>query len=130
MLVDATNSNSHASIQRQENSERAEALLNMVNEYRMYAQRFETLPTWDILEWLAKLDREITERYNEALFDGERDRLKNEYFYLTGRRPFGGWSNEELQKRIEEFKEWGAISEETLESKKARWKKAMNKGGK
>lgn len=125
--MDLENKNNHAIVKRMENSERAEAILKLINEYRIYATWFETLPTWDILEWLAKLEKEVMERYNEALFDWERDKLKNEYFYLTGRRPFGAWSNEELQKRIEEYKQWGVVSEKSLESKKARWKKAMAK---
>lgn len=125
--MDLENKNNHAIADRVANSEKAEALLKMINDYRVYVTRFETLPTWDILEWLAKFEKEVTERYNDALFDWERDRLKNEYFYLTGKRPFGAWSNEELQKRIDNFKDWGKISEETLESKKARWKKAMKK---
>lgn len=125
--MDLENKNNHAIADRVSNSEKAEALLKMINEYRVYATRFETLPTWDILEWLSKLEKEVTERYNKEVFDWERDKLKNEYYYLTGKRPFGAWSNEEIQKRIDEFKEWGKISEETLESKKARWKKAMKK---
>ena len=125
--MDLENKNNHAIADRVANSEKAEALLKMINEYRVYVTRFETLPTWDILEWLAKLEKEVTERYNNALFDWERDRLKNEYFYLTGKRPFGAWTNDELKKRIEGIKQEGVISEETLESKKARWKKAMKK---
>lgn len=125
--MDLENKNNHAAAKRAENSEKAEAIIKMINEYRVYVNMHETLPTRDMLEWLSKLEKEIEERYSSALFDGERDRLKNEYFYLTGKRPFGAWTNEELQKRIEEFKQGGAISEETLESKKARWKKAMKK---
>ena len=125
--MDIENKNNHAMADRMANSEKAEAILKVINEYRMYVQRFETLPTWDILEWLSKLENEVMEKYNKEVFDWERDKLKNEYYYLTGKRPFGAWSNEELQRRIDEFKEWGKISEETLESKKARWKKAMKK---
>ena len=31
-------------------------------------------------------------------------KLSKEYFQLFGKRPFGGWSDEELQKRINEKK--------------------------
>ena len=67
--MDLENKNNHVIIDRVANSEKAEALLKIINEYRVYVTRFETLPTWDILEWLAKLEKEVTERYNEALFD-------------------------------------------------------------
>lgn len=67
--MDLDNKNNHAIAKRAENSEKAEALLAMINDYRVYATRFETLPTWDILEWLAKLEKEVTDRYNEAIFD-------------------------------------------------------------
>ena len=125
--MDLDNKNNHQLIKRAENSEKAESILKMINEYRVYATRFETLPTWDILEYLSRLENEVMEKYNKEVFDWERDKLKNEYYYLTGKRPFGAWTNEELQKRIEEFNQWGAISQQTLESKKARWKKAMQK---
>jgi hypothetical protein len=48
-FMDATNSNNHAGIERREASERAEAILKLINEYRVYAHRFESLPTWDVL---------------------------------------------------------------------------------
>ena len=67
--MDLENKNNHQLIKRAENSEKAEALLKLINEYRVYVTRFETLPTWDILEWLSKLEKEVTERYNDALFD-------------------------------------------------------------
>lgn len=47
--MDATNTNNHAGIERREASERAEAILKLINEYRVYAHRFESLPTWDVL---------------------------------------------------------------------------------
>ena len=67
--MDLENKNNHAIADRVANSEKAEALLKMINDYRVYVTRFETLPTWDILEWLAKFEKEVTERYNDALFD-------------------------------------------------------------
>lgn len=125
--MDLENKNNHAIVNRMANSEKAEAILKVINEYRVYAQWFETLPTWDILQYLSRLENEVMEKYNKEVFDWERDKLKNEYYYLTGKRPFGAWTNEEIQRKIEEYRQWGAISEETLESKKARWKKAMQK---
>ena len=87
-MLDTNNQNNHAGIERQENSEKAEALLKVINDYRMYVQMYETLPTWDILEFLSKLQNELFERYNKELYDLERDKVKNEYFYLTGKKPF------------------------------------------
>lgn len=130
-MLDTTNTNNHAGILRQENTEKAEALLKMINEYRVYANRFASLPTWDILQWLSKLESEVMERYNKEVFDWERERIKNEYYRLTGKKPFLWWSNEEIQQKMEEYVESDAdIAEDTLKSKKSRWKKAMNKGGK
>ena len=68
-MLDTTNTNNHAGILRQENTEKAEALLKMINEYRVYANRFASLPTWDILQWLSKLESEVMERYNKEVFD-------------------------------------------------------------
>jgi biotin-(acetyl-CoA carboxylase) ligase len=88
-LVDTDNvKNSHASIERQQDAERASALLKIINEYRVYTQRFETLPTWDILEFLQKLDNEVNERYNKEVKDAERDKIKEQYFLLTHKKPF------------------------------------------
>lgn len=128
MLVDATNSNNHAGIERQENSEKAEALLKMINDYRVYVNRFAQLPTWDVLQFLSKLQAELFERYNKELYDLERDKVKNEYYYLTGKKPFLWWTTEEIRQRIEEFKsDWQVETESALKSKKSRWKKAMSK---
>ena len=57
--IDYTNKNNHASIQRREENEKAEALLKFINERRLYVNRYAELPTWDELEWLAKLQREV-----------------------------------------------------------------------
>jgi hypothetical protein len=64
-LIDKTNSNNHAGIERLEASEKAEAILKVINEYRVHCSRFESLPTWDILEFLSKLEKELFERYGE-----------------------------------------------------------------
>lgn len=36
-LIDVNNTNNHAGIERREASEKAEALLKIINEYRVYA---------------------------------------------------------------------------------------------
>jgi hypothetical protein len=80
------------------------------------------LPTWDILEFLSKLEKELFERYGEDVENWERDRIRNEYFLLTGKKPFGWWGVEEIKKRMEEYKP-EEISTKTLHSKKTRWGK-------
>jgi hypothetical protein len=52
-------------VERLEASEKAEAILKVINEYRVYCSRFENLPTWDVLEFLNKLQKELFERYGE-----------------------------------------------------------------
>lgn len=125
-LLDTSNQNNHAWIERQQESERASSLLRLVNEYRVYTQRFETLPTWDILEFLQKLDNEINERYNKEVKDAERDKIKEQYFLLTKKKPFLWWSNERILEEMEKYKEKD-LSEHTLDSKKSRWKTALKK---
>lgn len=127
-FIDTTNSNNHAGIERREASERAEALLRVINDYRIYCNRFETLPTWDVLEFLNKLQKELFERYGEEVNNGELDKVRNEYFLLVGKKPFMAWGIDELKSKMEEFKEKPMqISPKTLHSKKARWKEAMKK---
>ena len=62
-FLDKNNTNNHAGIERREASERAEAMLKLINEYRVYVHRFESLPTWDVLEFLAKLEKELFNRF-------------------------------------------------------------------
>ena len=62
-LIDVNNTNNHAGIERREASEKAEAILKLINEYRVYAHRFESLPTWDVLGFLNKLQDELFERF-------------------------------------------------------------------
>ena len=64
-FIDLENTNNHAGIERREASERAEALLKLINEYRVYAHRFESLPTWNVLEFLSKLQNELFERFGK-----------------------------------------------------------------
>ena len=127
-FINLDNKNNHAGVERREASERAEALLRLINEYRVYANRFESLPTWDVLEFLSKLEKELFNRFGGDVENGEIDKLRNEYFLVFGKKPFMAWGVEELRKKMEEFKnEKKDISSKTLPSKKARWKKALKK---
>lgn len=131
-LIDKTNTNNHAGIERREASEKAEALLKVINDYRVYCNRFESLPTWDILEFLSKLERELFERYGKEVNNAELDRARNDYFLLTHKKPFMAWGVEELRKRMEEFKaetdkKNDTMSSEYLTVKKSQWKKALKK---
>ncbi|MBQ5473805.1 MAG: hypothetical protein IIT65_03710 [Lachnospiraceae bacterium] len=103
-ILDASNKNNHAGVERREASERAEALLKLINEYRVYSHRFESLPTWDVLEFLSKLEKELFNRFGEDVENGEIDKLRNEYFMVVGKKPFMAWNADELRKRIEDYK--------------------------
>jgi len=103
-FINLENKNNHAGVERREASERAEALLKLINEYRMYSHRFESLPTWDILEFLSKLEKELFNRFGEDVENGEIDKLRNEYFMVVGKKPFMAWNADELRKRIEDYK--------------------------
>jgi hypothetical protein len=124
-FINLENKNNHAGVERREASERAEALLKLINEYRVYSHRFESLPTWDVLEFLNKLQKELFNRFGEDVENGEIDKLRNEYFLVFGKKPFMAWGVEDLKKRIEQGKLEGGteISEKTLHSKKSRWGK-------
>ena len=132
-IIDVSNKNNHASIERLEASEKAEAILRVINEYRVYAHRFQTLPTWDVLEFLARLEKELFERYGRDVQNGELDRLRNDYFLMAHKKPFMAWGVDELKRKIAEMKEktdreneW--MSEKYLATyKKSQWKKAMKK---
>lgn len=122
-FLDVNNKNNHAGVERREASERAEALLKLINEYRVYSHRFESLPTWDVLEFLSKLEKELFNKFGGDAENGEIDKLRNEYFLVFGKKPFMAWGVEDLKKRIEQGKAVGTeISEKTLHSKKSRWK--------
>lgn len=125
-LLDKSNTNNHAWIERQEKSEKAAKLLKLVSDYRTHVQMFEYMPTWDILEFLHKLDNEINERYNKEVKDAERDKIKEQYFLLTHKKPFLWWSNERILEEMEKYKSKD-LSENTLDSKKSKWKTALNK---
>ena len=103
-FINLENKNNHAGVERREASERAEALLKLINEYRVYSHRFEVLPTWDVLEFLSKLEKELFNRFGGDVENGEIDKLRNEYFMVVGKKPFMAWGVEELRKRIEDYK--------------------------
>lgn len=129
-LVDTTNiQNNHAGIERIQESEKAQALLRLVVDYRTHVQMYEYMPTWDILEFLQKLDNELNERYNKEVKDAERDKIKEQYFLLTKKKPFLWWSNERILEEIERYKanKQNELSDNTLDSKKSRWKTALKK---
>lgn len=129
-LVDTTNiQNNHAGIERIQESEKAKALLRLVVDYRTHVQMYEYMPTWDILEFLQKLDNELNERYNKEVKDAERDKIKEQYFLLTKKKPFLWWSNERILEEIERYKanKQNELSDNTLDSKKSRWKTALKK---
>lgn len=67
--MDKSNTNNHAGVERREASDKVEALLKVINDYRLYCNRFETLPTWDILEFLSKLQKELFDRYEKEVND-------------------------------------------------------------
>jgi len=128
-LVDTSNINNHAWIQRQQESEKATKLLKLVVDYRTHVQMFEYMPTWDILEFLQKLDNEINERYNKEVKDAERDKIKEQYFLLTKKKPFLWWSNERILEEMEKYKEANSkeVSKNHLDVKKHEWKKILSK---
>ena len=103
-FLDTSNKNNHAGVERREASERAEALLWIINEYRVYSHRFESLPTWDVLEFLSKLEKELFNKFGGDVENGEIDKLRNEYFMVVGKKPFMAWNADELRKRIEDYK--------------------------
>ena len=123
-FINLENTNNHAGIERREASERAEALLKLINEYRVYVHRFESLPTWDVLEFLAKLEKELFNRFGGDVENWELDKARNEYFLVFGKKPFMAWGVEELRTRMEQ-RTPEEISEKTLHSKKSRWEKMM-----
>ena len=132
-FIDLENKNNHAGVERREASERAEAILKLINEYRVYAHRFESLPTWDVLGFLNKLQDELFDKFGKDVENGELDKLRNDYFLMAHKKPFMAWGGDELKKRMEEMKaeadkENKGMSENYLSTyKKSQWKKAMKK---
>ena len=125
-LIDTTNQNNHAGLKRLEASEKAEAVLKVINDYRMYTQRFASLPTWDVLEFLAKLQKELFKSYEEELVNSERDRLREEYFLQVGKKPFLWWDAAKIKEELEKYREWldtELKSSGSFRNKKSQWKK-------
>ena len=125
LLVDVNDRQSnYKGIKRLEEGEKAEALLKIINEYRLYVQRYAELPTWDILEFLQKLDNEVNDRYNKEVKDAERDKIKEQYFLLTHKKPFLWWSNDRILEEMEKYKApKEEIQDNSLRTKKTQWKK-------
>ncbi len=132
-FINLENKNNHAGVERREASEKAEAILKLINEYRVYAHRFESLPTWDVLGFLNKLQNELFDKFGKDVENGELDKLRNDYFLMAHKKPFMAWGVDELKKRMEEMKaetdkENEGMSENYLSTyKKSQWKKAMKK---
>ena len=132
-IIDISNKNNHAGVERREASERAEAILKLINEYRVYAHRFESLPTWDVLGFLNKLQNELFDKFGKDVENGELDKLRNDYFLMAHKKPFMAWGIEELKVKIagmkeEAEKENASMSEDYLSTyKKSQWKKALKK---
>ena len=107
-----------------EASEKAESVLKVINDYRMYTQRFESLPTWDVLEFLSKLQKELFKSYEEELVNSERDKLREEYFLQVGKKPFWWWSAEQIKEELERYRSGLDTEFKTdLRIKKSQWKK-------
>ena len=132
-FLDTSNKNNHAGVERREASEKAEALLKLINEYRMYSHRFESLPTWDVLGFLNKLQDELFDKFGKDVENGELDKLRNDYFLMAHKKPFMAWGIDELKVKIAGMKEEADrananMSENYLSTyKKNQWKKAMKK---
>lgn len=132
-FIDVSNKNNHAGVERREASEKAEAILKLINEYRVYAHRFENLPTWDVLGFLNKLQNELFDKFGKDVENGELDKLRNDYFLMAHKKPFMAWGIDELKVKIAGMKEEADrananMSENYLSTyKKSQWKKAMKK---
>ena len=132
-FLDTSNKNNHAGVERREASEKAEAILKLINEYRVYAHRFENLPTWDVLGFLNKLQNELFDKFGKDVENGELDKLRNDYFLMAHKKPFMAWGIDELKVKIAGMKEEADrananMSENYLSTyKKSQWKKAMKK---
>lgn len=122
-LIDLENSNNHAWLKRLQDSEKAELLLKVINEYRLYAQRFESLPTRDVLSFLSKLQKNLFDNYGDALNNGERDKLREEYFMKVGKKPFWWWDAEKIREEITKFETDNKPDLKYLKDKKSRWQK-------
>lgn len=126
--VDLSNSNNHAAIERAEASERANVLLRLINNYRIELNSCESIKSEYVLEFLRILEKQLLKDFAKEVSDGERDKVKEEYFLLTHKKPFGAWSTDEIKRRIEEEKnknkeEIGELTEKSLAFKKSKWRK-------
>ena len=120
-LIDVTNQNNHAGLKRLEASEKAEAVLKVINDYRVYVNMHEYVHGLDVLEFLSRLQNELFKSYEEELTNSERDKLREEYFVIVGKKPFLWWNAEKIKEELEKFKEWNKLK--YLKDKKSEWKK-------
>ena len=120
-LIDVTNQNNHAGLKRLEASEKAEAVLKVINDYRVYVNMHEYVHGLDVLEFLSRLQNELFKSYEEELTNSERDKLREEYFVIVGKKPFLWWNAEKISEELEKFKEWNKLK--YLKDKKSEWKK-------
>ena len=120
-LIDTTNQNNHAGLKRLEASEKAEAVLKVINDYRVYVNMHEYVHWLDVLEFLSRLQNELFKSYEEELTNSERDKLREEYFVIVGKKPFLWWNAEKIREELEKFKEWNKLK--YLKDKKSEWKK-------
>lgn len=122
-LIDTNNINNHAGLKRLQDSEKAELLLKIINEYRLYTQRFESLPTRDVLSFLSKLQKNLFDNYGDAINNGERDKLREEYFMKVWKKPFWWWDAEKIKEEIAKFEAESKPDLKYLKDKKSRWQK-------
>lgn len=126
LLVDVTNKHNNVnSIKKLEEADKATQLLKLVTDYRTHVQMFEYMPTWDILEFLQNLEEELTDRYDKGIKTAEREKIREEYFLLTKKKPFTWWSNERMLEEIEKFKakNQSELKETSFRTKKSLWNK-------
>lgn len=126
LLVDVTNKHNNVnSIKKLEEADKATQLLKLVTDYRTHVQMFEYMPTWDILEFLHNLELELTDRYDKGIKTAEREKIREEYFLLTKKKPFTWWSNERMLEEIEKFKakNQSELKETSFRTKKSLWNK-------
>ena len=126
LFIDVENKHNNVnSIKKLEEADKATQLLKLVTDYRTHVQMFEYMPTWDILEFLYKLEWELTDRYDKGIKTAEREKIREEYFLLTKKKPFTWWSNERMLEEIEKFKakNQSELKETSFRTKKSLWNK-------
>ena len=126
LFIDVENKHNNVnSIKKLEEADKSTQLLKLVTDYRTHVQMFEYMPTWDILEFLHNLEWELTDRYDKGIKTAEREKIREEYFLLTKKKPFTWWSNERMLEEIEKFKakNQSELKETSFRTKKSLWNK-------